>query len=115
MNMLNRFTKLLNLRNVIGFLLLTLSLNMAQAAQTNDKLEDAKCYVEISEGLHIISFWETSANQLSNLPAIILNKKIRSTYAGKESTYIEKVYECVLLKERFSFIAANSLDKITPR
>lgn len=115
MNMLNRFTKLLNLLSVIGFLLLTLTLNMAQAAQTNDKAEDAKCYVEVSSGINIISFWETSANQLSSLPAKILNKKIRSTYTGKESTYIEKVYECVLLDDRFSFIAANRLDKITPR
>lgn len=107
-----RLNKFLNLLSITAFLLLMPTLNIAQA---NDKAEDAKCYVEISEGINIISFWETSAAQLSNLPTEIINKKIRSTYAGKESTYIEKVYECVLLNERFSFIAANNLDKKTPR
>jgi len=80
----------------------------------SNKKVNAKCHVELVGGSEIIQFWHIKSEGLSKLAKHIVGKKV-TKQKSKDKVKIYKAYECVLERDKFTSLKAQSLDKKTPR
>jgi len=80
----------------------------------SNKNVNAKCHVALVDGKEIIQFWNIKSKDLSKLAKHIAGKKV-TKQKSQDKVKIYKAYECVLERDNFTSLKAQSLDKKTPR
>jgi hypothetical protein len=80
----------------------------------SNKKVSAKCHVVLVDGNEIIKFWQIKPEGLSKLANHIVGSQV-TKQKSRNRVKIYKAYECVLERDKFTSLKAQSLDKKTPR
>jgi len=78
------------------------------------KKVDVKCFVELTGGGEMVSFWNVSQNKISSLSKSITGRKVIAPNS-KQKVKIYKAHECVLLNDNFTGSRAKNVDATTAR